>query len=105
MTPLIVKRPKVVSLIAGISELNGLEGYIITDQSVNSNTFLKVLDRFDRNGRHYTLVGDNASWHKSTQCKTEYRRRNKVFVYNVPYSPQLNPIENYFHILKTIYKR
>ena len=92
-------------LIAGISELHGLEGIVLSDKSINSKTFLSILDKFDKHGRNYTLLGDNATWHKSGECKSEYRRRNKIFIFNVPYSPQLNPIENYFGILKSSYKR
>ncbi len=58
-------RPEVMHLVAGISEEWGLEGYILTPLNINSNIFLSILNVFDRNGKDYTVLGDNASWHKS----------------------------------------
>ncbi len=92
-------------MVAGISVECGLEGFLLFEHSVNSNRFLQVIDKFERSKGNYSLVGDNASWHKSKECMAEYKRRRIFFVFNVPYSPQLNPIENYFGILKTHYKR
>ncbi len=94
-----------INLVAGISTEWGLEGFILTPENINSEVFLSVLNVFDRNDKEYTLLGDNASWHKSRLCKEEFRSRNLYFIYNVPYTPTLNPIENYFGFLKQHYKR
>ena len=59
----------------------------MTDQNVNSKIFLSILDEFDENGKNYTLFGDNASWHTSKECLTEYFNRGNFFIKNVPYSP------------------
>jgi hypothetical protein len=103
--PKITKVPTTIHLIAGIGLKYGLEGFILTTESINSQVFLSVLEEFDRNGTDYSLFGDNASIHISTQCMTKYFNKGVFFIKNVLYSPTLNPIENYFGILKSHYKR
>ncbi len=62
-------------MIAGISVENGVEGYLLTTENVNSTIFLSVLQVFDTNGTNYVMFGDNASWHVSGECRREYQRR------------------------------
>jgi hypothetical protein len=71
--PRVIQRPDVIHLIAGISKEHGLEGFVLVKRSVNSESFLSILDKFDIYGTNYTLLGDNASWHLSGLCKSTYR--------------------------------
>lgn len=50
------------------------------------------------------LIMDNASFHKSTQVQDTLRRNAINFKYLPPYSPQLNPIEEFFSMIKSIFK-
>jgi hypothetical protein len=92
-------------LVAGVSEENGLEGYAIFERSVDSNKFLLAIQTFLRHGDNLTLLGDNASWHRSRQTFAGLRQMGMFFIKNVPYSPVLNPIENVFSLIKNDFKR
>ena len=44
---------------------------------------------------------DNAPFHKSTEVKTLLTTNRIVYKYLVPYSPELNPIEECFSMIKS----
>jgi transposase len=46
------------------------------------------------------IVLDNASFHKSERTRELIETRGAKLLYLPPYSPDLNPIENYWAILK-----
>lgn len=46
------------------------------------------------------VVMDNASFHKSEKTRLLIERRGARLLYLPPYSPDLNPIENYWALLK-----
>ena len=46
------------------------------------------------------VVMDNASIHKSEQVKEKIEAANCTLLYLPPYSPDLNPIENYWAVMK-----
>jgi transposase len=46
------------------------------------------------------VVMDNASFHKSQKTRELIERRGARLLYLPPYSPDLNPIENYWALLK-----
>ena len=50
------------------------------------------------------LFMDNLSSHTSEKSKSEMRRLGFRFVYNLPYSPDFNPIELCFSKLKGKFK-
>ena len=94
------RKLQVVHLIAAISFENGLEGYLMYEGSVNSFKFVQILKQLKQHGTDYTLLGDNASWHKSKEFLQAYKDNRIWFILNVPYSPQLNTAELYFDMLK-----
>ncbi len=51
------------------------------------------------------VVIDNASFHKSTRIKSLIENAGAKLVYLPPYSPDLNPIEHYWHKIKTIIRK
>lgn len=65
---------------------------------VNTETFQFFLDYFNKQlaGRHVLMVMDNASWHKS-KC---LNWGTVLPVYLPPYSPDLNPIEVLWKVIK-----
>ena len=47
------------------------------------------------------LIMDNAGFYKSVLVKIALRERNIPLKFLVPYSPELNPIEEFFSMLKS----
>jgi len=52
-----------------------------------------------------TIVIDNASFHKSLKAKNLIKDAGCQLIYLPPYSPDLNPIENYWHKIKTAIRK
>jgi transposase len=51
------------------------------------------------------VVIDNASFHKSTRIKSLIESVGATLIYLPPYSPDLNPIEHYWHKIKTTIRK
>lgn len=51
------------------------------------------------------VVIDNASFHKSSKIKTLIESAGATLIYLPPYSPDLNPIEHYWHKIKTAIRK
>jgi transposase/transposase-like protein len=65
---------------------------------------LEVLDRHEQFKGHYLLM-DNAPIHSSEQIRRLIESRGYGCVYLPPYSPELNPIEQFWSIVKSKIKR
>lgn len=50
---------------------------------------------------NHTVIIDNASFHKSTKTREIIDKSGCKLIFLPPYSPDLNPIENWWAILKT----
>ena len=76
------------------------------NSSVNSDVFLVWLEKIllpDWN-KEDILIMDNASWHKTKKVKTFLNEHGIKFMYQPPYSPDLNPIEHYWANMKRMIK-
>lgn len=51
------------------------------------------------------VVIDNASFHKSLKIKTLIEHTGAKLIFLPPYSPDLNPIEHYWHKIKTLIRK
>lgn len=51
------------------------------------------------------VVIDNASFHKSLRIKNLLESAGAKLIYLPPYSPDLNPIEHYWHKIKTAIRK
>jgi transposase len=51
------------------------------------------------------LIMDNASWHKTKKVKAFLKKHGIQFMYQPPYSPDLNPIEHYWAKMKKMMKK
>jgi hypothetical protein len=71
------------------------------------NFINSVLDEMDENEemKEFYLVMDNASIHKSQPMKREIERRDYKIMYLLAYSPELNPIEQFWSVVKSKLKR
>ena len=58
----------------------------------------KVIPKLESNHTH--LLMDNVSFHKTKKIKRLLENENKKAIYTVPYTPDLNPIENVFSVVK-----
>jgi Transposase and inactivated derivatives len=94
------------SIIAGLNQQKPLapwhfQGYCNTDVILTwvKNEFLQAL----RAGM--TVIWDNATFHKSPQIKGLIESVGCKLVFLPPYSPDLNPIEQYWAALKARIRR
>jgi transposase len=64
------------------------------------NQFLRILDAERKHDEHIVLIMDGAGWHKSKAL----RLPDGITVLLLPpYSPELNPVENLWHYLRSHY--
>ena len=91
-----------LAVLASISKEKGLEHHRIFDQSVNIPKFKEFLRELRAmNGEDkIALFMDNLSAHRSEKSKAEMARLGFRTIFNVPYSPELNPIEFTFSKIK-----
>src|SRR5271154_2393837 len=100
-----LKRSKKYSMCTAISK-KGIIAYKIIDGSFNTNRFNDfifndVLPKMTNNA----ILIDNCSIHKSQILKNTLKDNDKHLIFNVPYSPQFNPIEYVFNTLKSDIKK
>ena len=67
----------------------------------NADRFLEfikehILDKYNKK----LLLFDNARAHTASKVLDKIKETNNDYLLNVPYSPQLNPIESFFSQLK-----
>jgi len=94
------------SMIAAITNAgNGRRMFsTLTDGSVTSQTFASFLETLPCR-RGTTIILDNASIHKTREIRTTAERRGFELLYLPPYSPELNPIEYVFSVVKRHFYR
>ena len=63
-----------------------------------------VLGNYERGEPRSVVVLDNASIHHSDEMVDLIHATGAVIIYSAPYSPTLNPIENYFSMYKKYLK-
>jgi transposase len=71
----------------------------------NSKVFIEHLHQLRHNskGKHVIVIVDNATLHKSRKVKDFLKRNNDVKIYYLPpYSPEYNPVEIVWKIIKTV---
>lgn len=64
------------------------------------NAFLEILAEEIKPGEHFVLVMDQAGWHKSKGLELP---EGVTVLLLPPYSPELNPVENLWHHLRSHY--
>ena len=95
-----------LALLCGISREKGIEHFHVFEFSVNIDKFLQYLSglRAANPGVPICLFLDNLSAHTSERAKTAMREHGFRYIYNVPYSPEFNPIEFVFSEIKTNFR-
>jgi transposase len=90
------------ALYAAVEPATG-ESAALVAPNVNTgtmNAFLKILDRARQDDEHFVLIMDQAGWHVSRDLALP----DGITVLLLPsYSPELNPVENLWHYLRSHY--
>jgi len=91
-------------VVIGIS---GVIGFKLRKGAFNSEHFVAFVEEclvsYFQNNPNKIIVMDNAKFHHSKIVKEILNSNNIVFKYLPAYSPQLNPIEEFFSMLKARY--
>ena len=95
------------AVIASMSEHWGIKVYDIKKQAITADDFAAYLKKMRASNfnRPLALFMDNLPVHKSNIVKPLYDSLNIMPIYNVSYSPELNPIEAVFSKVKAIFNR
>ena len=90
-----------LSLLAAVSMQFGLEAYLLFNNRIDSTMFLQLVPEIkSKFGGNFALFMDNASYHKSEIVRKCLLEANVPAIYNLVATPVLNPIEQYFGVLK-----
>ena len=95
------------SVIATMTAERGMGLCLIHMKAVDANDFVAFLRklRAKLGRRHIALFMDQLPVHKSRDVQPTYSRLDITPVYNVGYSPELNPIEAVFSKVKAVFSR
>lgn len=94
---------KRINVIAAIDSNNKIFYKLIQGpvNTIEFNTFIKDLP-WKQNS---TLIMDNVSFHKSQMIKNTSKDKNYNLLFIPPYTPECNPIENVFSVVKNSYRK
>lgn len=93
-----------ISLITAISN-NKVICSTINRGSVNSSVFIEFMKKLNRKVKNKSILVDNAPVHRSKKVKEYMKDKSHKFLYNVPYNPKTNPIEQVFNKSKICVKQ
>jgi len=95
------------ALLAAVSREGGLEASMIFSKSVNSVRFIEFLEMVHKlhDNMKVAIFMDNLSVHRSRLVRDRMKELDIKAVFNVPYSPQYNPIELVFGLIKRTFKK
>jgi transposase len=88
-----------MSLICSITNKKILH-YEIHKSSINKDIFIKYLKKLNRRTYRKHLLMDNARIHHSLDVKKHMKGKTNKLLFNVPYNPETNPIEQVFSKVK-----
>ena len=88
-----------ISLICSITNKKILH-YEIHNTSVNKNVFINYVKKVNKKSNRKYILLDNARIHHSNDLKKYMINKSNKLLYNVPYNPETNPIEQMFNKVK-----
>jgi transposase len=94
------KRKNVIMAI----DATGKKYFKIIDGPVNASIFQEFISNIPWS-RETTLIMDNVAFHKSQVVKEKMNQRGFLPLFIPPYSPDCNPIENIFSVVKNRYRK
>ena len=95
-----------LAVVAAVSREHGLVAWHICDRSINSDTFIEFLQKVTsvKAAKDSVIFMDNCRVHHSKKVNQHLADIGLRAIFNVPYSPQFNPIEKYWAMLKYRFK-
>ena len=70
--------------------------FVKLSEKINSKKFLAFVRRLKKNVRKLCIVIDNGRWHLTKEVLSFIKEKKIVMIRLLPYSPELNPIEQYW---------
>ena len=97
---------KRISMIGGLCNKNFMAHFMF-EGHCNTTVFELYLEQVlvPKLKMGMVVVIDNASFHKSARIKNLIQSVGATLIYLPPYSPDLNPIEHYWHKIKTTIRK
>jgi len=87
------------TIIVAIS-CNGNEHYTILNKNANTDSYKEFITQLSLKFSNKKFLMDNVSFHKSSIIKNIIENSSNEILFIPPYSPELNPIEEVFSLLK-----
>ena len=81
------------NLIMAVAEGMGVVAWVMTRDSLNTTKYTELLRQIAERVPKAAVLQDNASYHRSNRALMESGKTNLYPIFNVPHTPQLNPIE------------
>lgn len=97
---------KRISMIGGLCNKNFMAPFMF-EGHCNTTVFELYVEQvlMPKLKMGMVVVIDNASFHKSTRIKNLIESVGATLIYLPPYSPDLNPIEHYWHKIKNTIRK
>lgn len=70
--------------------------FVKLSDKINSKKFLAFVKRLRKNVRKLCIVTDNGRWHLTKEVLSFVKDKRIVMIRIPPYSPEVNPIEQYW---------
>ena len=95
-----------LSMIMSLNSNHIIE-YEIYEEPIDSYKFYNFINRIIKklNQDGYTFIFDNVSFHYNKEMLKLIQNSNNYVLFTPPYSPDFNPIENVFGIIKNLYRK
>ena len=97
---------KRISMIGGLCNHNFMAPFMFQGHC-NTGVFEEYLEKIliPQLTKGMIVVIDNASFHKTAKIKKLMQAAGIKLIYLPPYSPDLNPIEHYWHKIKNLIRK
>lgn len=76
--------------------LSSKRRFVKLSEKINSRKFLAFVKRLKKNVSKLCIVIDNGRWHLTKEVLSFVKEKKIVMIRILPYSPELNPIEQYW---------
>lgn len=70
--------------------------FLKLSDKINSKKFLAFIKRLRKNVKKLCIITDNGRWHLTKEVLSFVKKNNIVMIRIPPYSPEVNPIEQYW---------
>ncbi len=98
------RRHSKVTMLLAISS-QGILHWQLLDGSANSRTFAEFVSAIPPLPHHTHLLMDNVSFHKCSHVIETIRAAGLTPLFTPPYTPEWNPVEYAFSVIKRAYRR